>query len=243
MENDVMGEQREELRERWIFSVIILVVLFFSLSLYLYQNESWLAVLPQFVNWLARPQLNYTTIYVEGGLEALFAGVQIIVLGTIISRMLLKTEEVLLKRVTALGLGLGVIGLVTIVLAITGLLTRTILATSLALLTVFFTLMGAFFTVQKFHAKEVLNFFVSSFSIWKTERKFKKSWLILIFPSAVIFFFIYLHATLHPIYHWDALFYHASIANILFHERSFPFIVGLSSGIGMSGNYPLSFQL
>lgn len=242
----VAAEQKEE-SEMGPMSSFIILVLFFILLIYLYHNKSWLVALSDPINLLITLRSSIINIRVEGfsnGFMVLLASIQIIVLGTIISHRLLGTEDLLLKRVTALGLGIGISGLVTIILSVLGLLTRVILTTFLTFLIVFLVLIGALSTFQKSYAnaKGILKFLVDSFSIWRVGRKFEKSLLILIFPGSIVFFFIYLHSLFHPIYHWDALFYHASIANILFHERSFPFIAGSSTGIGMSGNYPPLFS-
>jgi 4-amino-4-deoxy-L-arabinose transferase-like glycosyltransferase len=235
-------EQNEELEKESILLPIIIVVLFFSLLICLYHGNSWFGVLPQFINWLITSRPSYITIHAEGFLMFFLAGIQIIILGTIISHILLRNEDILLKRATALGLGFGITGLVTVILSVISLLTRTILMTFFTFLDVFLVLIGAFSTLQKFYAKGILKFLVDSFSIWRIGRKLEKSWLILIIPGSIVFFFIYLHSLFHPIYHWDALFYHASRASIMFHEHSFPFIAGSSTGIGMSGNYPPLFS-
>ena len=91
--------------------------------LYLFLNLFQLDVLTQISSWLGNPEIHYTPIHIQGVLSAIFAVAQILILGTVTSHVLLKDEDdMLLRRICAVGLGFGFIGLITILLGIFGLL-------------------------------------------------------------------------------------------------------------------------
>jgi len=243
-DNATIEEQGKGPGEELTLPLIILSILIFACFLYFYQNRDWLVVLEQISAWLINPKIHYTPIHVKGILPAFLATIQILVLGTIASRILLKNEAyTLLNRICAIGLGIGFVGLVTILLGIFGALHKVYLNAGILLIIVIILVGGSFYREGRISIRLPWFFLKDSFSIWKFGKpEIAGSSLISAIPIILIFFFIYYHALLTPILHWDALFYHASRSSILFYERCFPLIVGSSTGIGMSANYPPLFS-
>ena len=102
MENDVMSkEQGKEPREELTLPLIILSILIFAWFLYAYENRNWIVAFQQVVSWLTNPAIYYTPIQVKGIPLAFLATIEILILGTISSHILLANEEdKLIKRIS-----------------------------------------------------------------------------------------------------------------------------------------------
>jgi len=248
MENDVMNEEQgKELREELTLPIIILVVLFFVWFLCLYQHESWLVVFKHLWFWLMNPVVYYTPIQVKGVLVASIATIQIIVLGTVASHALLVGKgDKLIKRISSIGLGFGFTGLVTILLAVFGMLYKTPLNAIILLLIIVLVLRGSLRKESKHSLQSVGIFFRDAFSIWifrkpTSVKSCVHAWLPLVFPISLIFFLIYYQALFAPIIHWDATVYHAVTPSIMYLHHGIPLIAGTSHGLEISLNYPPLF--
>ena len=257
MENDVMsGEQEKEPRGELTLPLIILSVLIFACFLYVYQNRDWLVVLKQIGAWLVNPEIHYTPIHVKGVLPAIFATIQILILGTVASRVLLKNEEdKFLHRICAVGLGLGFTGLITISLGIFGVLYKAPLNIGILLLIVAFLLRGSLHKQRRIGLKPVWSFLRDSFSIWKIRMRLDvKSWSLFSWALrkltlgnvctmsiGIIVFLTYYQALFAPIVFWDSLVSHAVMPNIMYIHHEIPLIAGSSHGLEMSSNYPPLF--
>jgi len=240
MENDVISEERTSA----ILLILILTILLFSFLLNLYLHQGWLKVYNQISAWLSNPEILYTPISIKGTFPGFLATLEILVFGTLASQVLLRDEEdKFLKRISAMGLGFGFTGFITMLLGIFRILYIITLNIMLLLLIVILTL-GLFFDKRtKLEWRQVLGMLKGLFSLWKVERpKHFRRWLLLLLPVIFIFAFIFYHSLFIPVVHWDATVYHVPVADIMFRHHGIPLIAGPAVGLPMSANYPPFFS-
>lgn len=177
-----------------LFPLIILAVLSLALFLVLYLHASWLAVFEQLGTWLINPEIHYFPIQVSGVASALFATIEIAVLGTLISHLLLASEEdKLLQRICAVGLGFGFTGLITILLAEFEALYVVPLNMIILLSILGFITGGCFYKKRKFDVQSVQSFLRDSFSIWRFRKPTDvKSYLAVALPIGLVLFLSFL---------------------------------------------------
>ena len=122
MENGAMLEaDKKEKKENWIVPLAVLIFLAFAWFVYVYENQIWITTFQQFISWLTNPTINYTPLQIEGIPLAFLATIEILVLGVISSNTLLANEnDLCIKWISALGLGIGFTALITIILGILG---------------------------------------------------------------------------------------------------------------------------
>ncbi len=244
MENDAALEaDKKETRENLIAPLGIMVFLVSAWLVYVYMNRRWLAAFQQVVSWLANPSINYTPIQIEGIPLAFLATVEILILGAISSRTLLANEkDVLIKFISALGLGVGFTGLITIILGIFGNLFQLPLNIAILLLCVGFLLVH-FYRQKGKEKPSVREFLKTYFVIGKLRRPNNFGLLLLAcLASGIIFFFCFYHALLTVIVHWDATVYHAVMPVLMYKNHGIPLLAGPSIGIQMSANFPPLFS-
>ncbi len=217
-------------------SVLILAFAACSWCVHAYVNRSWFAALDQVVAWLGNPTINYAPLQVEGLPMAAMAAIEVLLLGALCSKVLLSSEkDFTLKLVTAVGLGAGLTGLIVIALGIFGSLYQ--LPLNLAVLTV----CAISLSVIAYRGKA--NAHLLKVSLTPHLPKFElppnfKLWLPACLAIGAVFFFSFYHALSTVVVHWDALVYHAAMANIMYNEHAVPVIVGPSIGLEMSANFP-----
>lgn len=244
MEKDTVIEaDKKETRENLVVPLVILIFLASAWFVYVCENRIWLAALQQVASWLAAPTINYTPLQIEGIPLAFLATVEILILGAITSHTLLANEkDTLIKFISALGLGVGFTGLITIILGIFGSLFQLPLNIAVILLCSGFLLV----TVYKQKGKEkpsIRESLKAYFAIGKLQRPNNFGlWLIACLAIGIIFFFCFYHALLTVIMHWDATVYHAVMPVIMYNNHGIPVIAGPSLGIEMSANFPPLFS-
>jgi 4-amino-4-deoxy-L-arabinose transferase-like glycosyltransferase len=210
---------------------------------YAYINKSWFAAFDQVVAWIQNPTINYTPIQIDGLPWAFLAALEVLVLGALCSKLLLNNEkDFTIKFIAALGLGVGLTGLITIVLGIFGNLYQ--LPINVTIIAVCLISYSAIALRKKAGTnlplkKCLIPTFTPPNLHLPPNRKF---WLPACLAIGVIFFFAFYHAILTVIVHWDALVYHAAMANIMYNEHGIPLIVGPSIGLEMSANFPPLFS-
>jgi len=244
MENDTVVEaDKKETRANLVVPLAILVFLAFAWLVYVYVNRIWLATFQQVVSWLANPVINYTPIQIEGIPLAFLATIEILILGVISSHTLLASEkDAVIKFVSALGLGVGFTGLLTIILGIFGSLFQLPLNIAVMLLCVGFLLVD-FYRQKGKEKPSVREFFKAYFVIGKLRRPANfRLWLLACLAIGIIFFFCFYHALLTVITHWDATVYHAVMPVLMYESHGIPVIAGPSIGIEMSANFPPLFS-
>jgi hypothetical protein len=206
LKNDfTISAEEKRSKKQLAFPLAILAVLSFAWFICVYQHRSWLIVFQLIGSWLINPEVHYTPIQVNGVLTALFATILIVILGTISSHLLLANEEdKFIKRISAIGLGLGFTGLITILLA------DLVLYNSTLNVVILFSicgliLSGYFYKKGKQGILSSQSFLKDSFSIWRLGRPANaKKWLPIAFPIGIIFLLSYYQAIFAPIVHWDA---------------------------------------
>ncbi len=211
--------------------------------MYAYINRSWFDAFNQVVAWIQNPIINYTPMQIDGLPWAFLAALEVLVLGVLCSKLLLNNEkDFIIKLVTALGLGAGLTGLISIILAIFGSLYQ--LPLNLAVLALSLGSLSAIIIRKKVNSKVSLKeCLIPRFTFPKLHLPPNfKFWLPACLAIGVIFFFCFYHALFTVIVHWDALVYHAAMANIMYNEHGIPLIVGPSIGIEMSANFPPLFS-
>jgi hypothetical protein len=232
-----IDEEKKRATERLIFPLTVLAALFLAWFVCLYQHKSWLIVFEQLGTWLINPEIHYTSMQVSGVANAFFATIEIVVLGTIISHLLLANEEdKFIKRICAIGLGFGFTGFITILLAEFQVLYEAPLNVVILFSIVGFILVGSFYKKRE---HEFQSFLRNSFSIWKLKRPTNiKNYLAVLLPIGFILFLSYYNALLAPIIHWDATTYHAVLPSVMYNYHTIPLIAGTSEGLEMGANYP-----
>ncbi|NLF89270.1 glycosyltransferase family 39 protein [Candidatus Bathyarchaeota archaeon] len=231
---NVSSDHKEDL----LVSMLILAFAAFSWCVYAFVNRSWFAAFGQVMAWLGNPTINYASLQVEGLPQAVFAVTEVLVLGALCSKLLLnKEKDFVVKFVTALGLGAGLTGLIVIILAIFGSLYQ--LPLNLAVLTVCVISLSVIVYRGKANSLSLKQFLTSYFSLPMLQLPSNlKLWLPACLAIMAVFFFSFYHALSTVIVHWDALVYHAAMANIMYNEHAIPLIVGPSIGLEMSANFP-----
>ncbi len=244
MENDaVLEADKKEKKENLVVPLVILVFLASAWLLYVYMNRTWLATFQAVVSWLANPIINYTPLQIEGIPLAFLATVEILILGIISSHTLLGNEkDSLIKFISALGIGVGFTGLITIILGIFGNLFQLPLNIAVLLLCVGFLLVD-FYRQKGKKRSSIREFLKAYFTIGKLRRPNNFSLLLLAcLASGILFFFCFYHAFFTLITHWDAIVYHAVMPVLMYENHSIPVIAGPSIGIQMSANFPPLFS-
>ena len=127
MEKSNAPENREkENREDLLVPLLILLFVACAWLVYVYENRAWLAAFQQVTAWILNPTINYTPVQVEGVPAAFLATIEMLILGAAFSYLLLNDEkDKSVKFISAIGLGFGLTGLVTIILGILGCLLYT----------------------------------------------------------------------------------------------------------------------
>ena len=235
-----VDEKEKGKTERFLFPLITLVVLSLALFVCLYMHGSWLAVFEQLGTWLINPEINYTPIQVSGVANAFFATIEIVVLGTLVSHLLLASEEdKFLKRICAVGLGFGFTGFITILLAEFKVLYAVPLNVVILLSIIGLVLGGCFYKKRKCDVHSVQSFLRDSFSVWILRKPVGvKGFLAVALPISLVLFLSYYHALFAPIVHADATVYHAVMPSVMYRYHALPLIAGQSVGLEMSSNYP-----
>ncbi len=244
MESNNKSEiRRKKMNEELIIPLIILAFLVCAWFVYLNENQAWISTFEQVISWMTNPTINYTPVQIVGLPLAFLATIEVIILGYLSSCLLLPHEKSpALKLISVLGLGFGLTGLLTIVLAIFGNLYQLTLNVVILLLCIGFLSV----IVYKQRGRErpsVKKFLTDSFSIKKIVKlPSPRSWLLAYLAIGIIFFFCFYNALLTLIAHWDATVYHAVMAVIMYDSNGIPVIAGPSIGIEMSANFPPLFS-
>ncbi len=222
--------------ERRIAALLILVFLVNVWLLNVAVHSDWLPVLAAELRWLLNPQL--ATPDLPLSLPAVVAVAQILILGTLAVRLVLSGEKDKgIERITALGLGLGLVGWVTMVLSIAGRLER--VSVNIAVFSLVCILLYLQFVRDRLIPRQFLSNLRNSFAIWTmSQPRWSLGDLLFAGALAAIAAAEYYQATTTPILHWDALVYHAAMAKLMFQAHGIPVIAGPSVGIEMSSNYP-----
>ena len=132
---DKSENRRKRMKEELIIPLMILAFLSCAWFVYLYENRVWVTVFEQVISWISNPTITYTPVQIEGFPLAFLATIEVIILGALASHLLLPHEKSrALKLISALGLGLGLTGLITIILGIFGNLHRLPLNATILLL-------------------------------------------------------------------------------------------------------------
>jgi hypothetical protein len=225
--------------------LVPLLILFFAACawlVYTFENRTWLPALQQVADWMQNPTINYTPVEIIGIPAAALATIELLILGALGSYLLLNNEkDINIKFVSAVGLGFGLTGLITIILGIFGALYQ--LPLNIILLVGIGFLSAVIFWKkrnEKFALKESLARHFSIKNLYLPPNK--KFWLPACIAIGIIFFFCFYHALLTVIIHWDATVYHAVMAVFMFNDHTIPVISGPSIGIEMSANFPPLFS-
>jgi 4-amino-4-deoxy-L-arabinose transferase-like glycosyltransferase len=241
MEKTVSVDEKERGKTKHLlFPLITLAVLSLALFLCLYLHGSWLAVFGQLGTWLINPVIHYTPMQVGGVANALFATIEIVVLGTLVSHLLLAREEdKFLKRICAIGLGFGFTGFITILLAEFEVLYAVPLNVVILLSVIGFILGGCFYKKRKCDVQSVQSFLRASFSLWRLRKPAGvKNYLAVALPIGLVLFLSFYQALFAPVVNADATVYHAVMPSITYRYHALPLIAGQSLGLEMSSNYP-----
>jgi 4-amino-4-deoxy-L-arabinose transferase-like glycosyltransferase len=222
-------------------TTLILLGFFDTWFLILLVNRNWIPVLGDILRWIANPQINYSPIEVHGLAPAAVATVEISLLGTLASMILLPANsDKLLRRITAIAWGFGFTGLVVVGLGIRQeLVWATLNLSMLYAIWVFILIQGV---KERFSIFAVLHDLREGLSIWsfhvKIPDKITVLFLLMLLPIIGSMFY---HAVASPILHFDATTYHAESAKILYYNHGMPVIAGPGVGIEMSANFPPLF--
>lgn len=219
---------------------MILAFLACSWLVYAYANRNWLDAFDQVLTWFKNPSITYTSMPITGVPLAFLATLEVLFVGVASGYLLLNNEKDLtVKLVTVLGLGFGLTGLITIILGITNKLYQTPLNT--AIFVVSAACLGGILYQKKIREKRSFKeLFRPHFNLaLPGNRKF---WVPAATGIVVLFFFVFYHALLTVVVHWDATVYHAAMATIMYNDHGIPVIAGPSIGIEMSANFPPLFS-
>jgi 4-amino-4-deoxy-L-arabinose transferase-like glycosyltransferase len=244
MENQAMPEpDKKETTPTLTLPLAILISLASAWLVYVYTNQTWLAAFQRVASWLASPTVNYMPVQIDGIPLAFLATVEILILGGISSNTLLADEkDTVINFISALGLGIGLMALITIVLGICWNLFQLQLNVVIILVGAGILLIG--FRRNKWKTRSSTREFLKvHFTMGKVRRPSNLGlWLLACFAIGTIFFFVFYHALLTVITHWDATVYHAVMSVIMFNNHGIPVIAGPSIGIEMSANFPPLFS-
>jgi len=224
--HDELGENKE------ILAGIGLSILILAFLLYLYEYKAWLEGARQLFAWILRPEVRYIYVPLNGALYVGIGIFEILVLGTLATHLLIPDEEHLLIRcLTAFGMGVGPVALLTVILALSQNLYNLWLNVAVIVLILILSALE-----QKRWGRRWLVRFAD---YWRVHRITMNRWSFLsVVGVAAIFFLIFYHAILSPIDHFDALIYHVGMAKVMFKYHGIPLLAGPSPGIQLSGNYP-----
>ncbi len=243
METADKTEIREKnTKEDLIVPLMIAAFLACAWFVYIHESRTWISPFMQVMSWIGNPAINYTPVHIEGLVLAFFATIEIMILGVVSSGFLLANEKsVIVKFTSALGLGFGLTGLVTIVLGIFGKLYRLPLNGIILLFCIVF--LSWIFHKQRAKGRLSMKLLEDYFPF----REFGRpphfgSWSLVCLAVGVIFFFCFYHALLTVVVHWDATVYHAVMSVIMYSNNGIPLIAGPSVGIEMSANFPPLFS-
>jgi len=210
-----------------------LTILIIAFMLYLYEYKEWLMGARQLFAWILRPEVHYTPIPLNGSLYAIIGSFEILVLGTLAAHLLIPDEEHLLIRcLTAFGMGVGLVALLTAILALSQNLYNLWLNLSVIVLIL---ILGAL--EHKRWGRKWLVRFTDYWRVHPITPMNRWSFLLVV-GVAIVVFLIFYHGILSPIDHFDALIYHAGMAKVMFRYHGIPLLAGPSPGIQLSGNYP-----
>jgi Dolichyl-phosphate-mannose-protein mannosyltransferase len=240
--NDEAVIQKKGTKEDLIVPLMIVAFLATAWFVYVYENRAWIVALEQVASWLIKPTITYTPVQVEGIPLAFLATIEVLVLGVLSSKLLFANEKSLAVKLTsALGLGFGLTGLVTIIVGIFGILYQLFL--NVAILALCFGFVSIILYRQRGKERPSLNkFFADYFPFKKIRLPVFGFWWLAYIAIGVIFFFCFYSALLTIIVHWDATVYHAVMAVIMYDSHGIPVIAGPSIGIEMSANFPPLFS-
>ncbi|MCW4007609.1 MAG: glycosyltransferase family 39 protein [Candidatus Bathyarchaeota archaeon] len=243
MESNAMAEADEkQAKANLAVPLAVLTLLAFAWVVYVYANQTWLETLEQVADWIAKPVINFGPLQVGGIPHAALGTVEILVLGVISVHVLLpKEKDTLVKLLSALGLGVGLTGLITIILGIFGALFQLHLNAAILLLCIGFLL--AVFRRHKGQIESsVCVFLKARLAIIKLRPGNLRFWLLPCIAIGVMFALCFYHALFTVVMHWDATVYHAVMAVIMYNNHGIPVIAGPSIGIQMSANFPPLFS-
>ena len=243
MDNDNKSEtQRKGTKDDLIVPLVILSFLASAWFVYIYESRIWIDAFKQVLSWIANPTINYASVQIEGIPLAFVATIEILVLGALFSQLLLGDEkDTVIKFTSALGLGFGLTGLVTVALGIFGDFYRLPLNLAILLLCIG-TLAVIVYKQRGKQRPSIRRFFTDNISLDSLKLPENRlSWLVWL-AVGTIFLLAFYHAFLTIVVHWDATVYHAVMSVIMYNEHSIPVIAGPSIGIEMSANFPPLFS-
>jgi len=222
-----MSYDSNELREnKELLAEICLITLIFIFLLYLYEYKTWLEGVRQFFAWILRPEIHYTSISLDGATYAIIGIIEILMLGAFVIHLLLPDEEdLLIQWSSAIGMGVGLVALLTMLLSLLQVLYSSVL--NVVVIAVILVLSALILKRGEKSSKRTINY-----SVMINHRTLLGTGIV------IIIFFIFYNALLSPIDHFDALIYHAGMAKIMFTYHGIPLLAGPSPGIEMSANYP-----
>lgn len=221
--------------------LVIVIFLAAVWAFYVFANRIWIVAFQQAVGWLISPTINFRPIHVKGAPLSFLATIEILFLGVISSNMLLGDEkDAIIKSVSALGMGFGFVGFVTIILAIFGNLYQTPLNLVILCMIAIFLLINTY--LRRTNGLSLHNLFKINFSLGKFRRPADLEFCFVVgLAICVIFFFCFYHAIFTVITHWDAIVYHAVMSVFMYKYHATPLMAGPSIGIEMSANFPPLF--
>jgi hypothetical protein len=231
-----------EVKENLKLPLTIVIFLAAVWVFYVVVNRVWITAFQQAIFWMINPKINFGPIYVKGVPLAFLATIEMLILGIVSSNMLLGDEEdILIKFVSALGLGFGFVGFVTIVLSIFCNLYLAQLSITILALIAIFLLVNTY--LRRGVGLTSRNFLKINFSLGKFRKPANlKLGFAACLAICVIFLFCFYHAIFTVITHWDAIVYHAVIPIFMYRYHAFPIMAGPSIGIEMSANFPPLFS-
>ncbi|MGI0090244.1 MAG: ArnT family glycosyltransferase [Nitrososphaerales archaeon] len=226
-----------------VLSVSIIIILIATLAYAIAENWKFVSTFSQ----LFEPvRFNYSPIRFDGIVQAAFATIEIIIVGTIFARAIFPVEDdvyntKLFLKIAALGFGFCITGLIITMFSDIHLLNLANVEISLA------GFLTCVLAIQRCRLKAgdgLLRWFKNAFSFWKFSGFSEyKSFEIAGFSAiGVISIFIYYNAIMFPVAETDALIYQASAASVAFYNHGMPLIDGVGVGLGLSSNYPLLFS-
>ncbi len=234
-----LAQALARVNERQAVAVLILVFLLNAWLLNAIVHADWLPVLIGELEWILHPQFGVPDVHLS--LSAVVAVVQMFLVGTLATSVVLPDEKDKgVRRLAAVGLGLGLVGWAAMVLGIVGRLDR--ISVNIAVFSLVCALLYVEFLNARFAPRRVLSNLRQAFGTWGIARPHPSLGDLVLSSSLIaIAAAEYYQATTTPILHWDALVYHATMAKLMFQDHAIPVIAGPSVGIEMSANYPPIF--